>query len=72
MLHYPAFQAHLHGDKFSYELARDLSRETAWEAVMRIRCGKGNVLCESAYFCIGYNNALVEGPVVMQKFLLRI
>jgi protein transport protein SEC24 len=39
--YYPAFQAPLHGEKFSYELARDLSRETAWEAVMRIRCGKG-------------------------------
>lgn len=50
VLYYPAFQAHLHGEKFSYELARDLSRETAWEAVMRIRCGKGTVLRESAYF----------------------
>lgn len=39
--YYPGFQAYLHGEKFSYELARDLSRETAWEAVMRIRCGKG-------------------------------
>jgi protein transport protein SEC24 len=39
--YYPAFQAQLHGEKFSYELARDLTRETAWEAVMRIRCGKG-------------------------------
>lgn len=41
MCYYLGFQAHLHGDKFSYELARDLSRETAWEAVQRIRCGKG-------------------------------
>lgn len=39
--YYPAFLALLHGEKFSYDLARDLSRETAWEAVMRIRCGKG-------------------------------
>ncbi|KAG0585748.1 hypothetical protein KC19_2G035200 [Ceratodon purpureus] len=39
--YYPAFHAPLHGEKFSYDLARDLSRETAWEAVMRIRCGKG-------------------------------
>jgi protein transport protein SEC24 len=44
--YYPGFQAYLHGEKFSYELARDLSRETAWEAVMRIRCGKGT----SIYF----------------------
>eukprot|EP00249_Psilotum_nudum_P020257 c27624_g1_i1 orf=387-3641(-) len=39
--YYPAFQPHLHREKFSHELARDLTRETAWEAVMRIRCGKG-------------------------------
>ncbi|KAI5065089.1 hypothetical protein GOP47_0019784 [Adiantum capillus-veneris] len=39
--HYPLFQLHLHGEKFNYELARDLTRETAWEAVLRIRCGKG-------------------------------
>lgn len=39
--YYPAFQARFHGEKFSYDLTRDLSRETAWEAVMRIRCGKG-------------------------------
>lgn len=24
-----------------YELSRDLTRETAWESVLRIRCGKG-------------------------------
>ncbi|XP_020091801.1 protein transport protein Sec24-like At3g07100 isoform X2 [Ananas comosus] len=39
--HYPAFQAATHHEKLRYELARDLRRETAWEAVMRIRCGKG-------------------------------
>eukprot|EP00250_Pteridium_aquilinum_P016949 c23383_g1_i2 orf=480-4016(-) len=39
--YYPSFQPHLSGEKFSYELARDLTRETAWEAVLRIRCGKG-------------------------------
>nr|GME13801.1 protein transport protein Sec24-like At3g07100 [Ipomoea batatas] len=39
--HYPSFQATIHKDKLSQELARDLTRETAWEAVMRIRCGKG-------------------------------
>ncbi|KAK1259782.1 Protein transport protein Sec24-like [Acorus gramineus] len=39
--HYPAFQGHIHGEKLRYELVRDLTRETAWEAVMRIRCGKG-------------------------------
>ncbi|CAH9134532.1 unnamed protein product [Cuscuta epithymum] len=39
--HYPSFQAAIHKDKLSQELTRDLTRETAWEAVMRIRCGKG-------------------------------
>ena len=39
--YYPNFQAALHGEKLRHELARDLSRETAWEAVLRIRCGKG-------------------------------
>ncbi|KAL5979948.1 Protein transport protein Sec24A [Asimina triloba] len=38
---YPSFQADLHQDKLRHELARDLMRETAWEAVLRIRCGKG-------------------------------
>ncbi|XP_037494590.1 protein transport protein Sec24-like At3g07100 isoform X2 [Jatropha curcas] len=39
--YYPSFQSVNHGDKLRHELARDLTRETAWEAVMRIRCGKG-------------------------------
>eukprot|EP00271_Cylindrocystis_brebissonii_P021942 TRINITY_DN8176_c0_g1_i1.p1 TRINITY_DN8176_c0_g1~~TRINITY_DN8176_c0_g1_i1.p1 ORF type:complete len:1122 (-),score=208.46 TRINITY_DN8176_c0_g1_i1:465-3830(-) len=38
---YPGFQAARDGEKFSKELARDLTRETGWEAVIRIRCGKG-------------------------------
>lgn len=39
--YYPSFQASLHQEKLRHELARDITRETAWEAVMRIRCGKG-------------------------------
>jgi len=39
--YYPSFHASLYKEKFRHELARDLTRETAWEAVMRIRCGKG-------------------------------
>ncbi|MCL7031933.1 hypothetical protein MKW94_000124 [Papaver nudicaule] len=39
--YYQGFQAGIHGEKLTYELARDLTRETAWESVMRIRCGKG-------------------------------
>ncbi|KAL9231495.1 hypothetical protein vseg_006720 [Gypsophila vaccaria] len=39
--YYPSFKSTLQKDKLRHELARDLTRETAWEAVMRIRCGKG-------------------------------
>ncbi|KAM0865788.1 hypothetical protein ACQ4PT_043047 [Festuca glaucescens] len=39
--HYPSFQATTHGEKLNHELSRNLTRETAWESVMRIRCGKG-------------------------------
>ncbi|KAK0598247.1 hypothetical protein LWI29_032916 [Acer saccharum] len=39
--YYPSFQATNQGEKLRHELLRDLTRETAWEAVMRIRCGKG-------------------------------
>uniref|UniRef100_A0ACD5ZPH8 Uncharacterized protein n=1 Tax=Avena sativa TaxID=4498 RepID=A0ACD5ZPH8_AVESA len=39
--HYPSFQATTHGEKLNHELNRNLTRETAWESVMRIRCGKG-------------------------------
>lgn len=39
--YYPSFQASVHKDRLRHELTRDLTRETAWESVMRIRCGKG-------------------------------
>ncbi|XP_043701190.1 protein transport protein Sec24-like At3g07100 [Telopea speciosissima] len=39
--YFPSFKSTVHGERLRYELARDLTRETAWEAVMRIRCGKG-------------------------------
>ncbi|KAL8523037.1 hypothetical protein ACS0TY_013130 [Phlomoides rotata] len=39
--YYPSFQSSMHKDKFKHELTRDLTRKTAWEAVMRIRCSKG-------------------------------
>ncbi|CDY34914.1 BnaA01g32450D [Brassica napus] len=44
--YYPGFQSSIHGDKLRHELARDLTRETAWESVLRIRCGKG-IRCSS-------------------------
>ncbi|KAI4366186.1 hypothetical protein MLD38_022096 [Melastoma candidum] len=39
--YYPSFQSATQGEKLRHELSRDLTRETAWEAVMRVRCGKG-------------------------------
>lgn len=49
MYYYPGFQSSVHGDKLRHELARDLTRETAWEAVMRIRCGKGLIVYDSIF-----------------------
>lgn len=39
--YYPAFHAARDGPKFAAELTRNLTRPTAWEAVMRIRCSRG-------------------------------
>lgn len=39
--YYPSFQSTIHKERLQHELARDLTRETAWEAVLRIRCGRG-------------------------------
>ena len=47
--YYPGFQSAIHGEKLRHELARDLTRETAWESVMRIRCGKGHPLHDNFY-----------------------
>lgn len=49
MCYYPGFQSAIHGEKLRHELARDLTRETAWESVMRIRCGKGHPLHDNFY-----------------------
>lgn len=47
--YYPAFQSAFHKEKLRHELARDLTRETAWEAVMRIRCGKGECISKEQF-----------------------
>lgn len=47
---YPNFQSALHGEKLRHELARDLTRETAWEAVLRIRVGKGQPISYALVF----------------------
>ncbi|EFN54134.1 hypothetical protein CHLNCDRAFT_135519 [Chlorella variabilis] len=48
LYYYPGFAAERDGPKLQAELSRNLARETAWEAVMRIRCSKG--LRISAFF----------------------
>jgi len=58
--YYPAFQSAIHGEKLSHELRRDLTRETAWEAVMRIRCAKG--------LCIHF---VLETLTFLSSFLLH-
>lgn len=54
MYYYPGFQSSVHGEKLRHELARDLTRETAWESVMRIRCGKGLVFYAAIFICASY------------------
>ncbi len=39
--HYPGFMASRDEPKLLHELRHNLTRPTAWEAVMRIRCSKG-------------------------------
>jgi hypothetical protein len=39
--YYPSFHAGRDGKRLSAELTRNLTRPTAWEAVMRIRCSRG-------------------------------
>jgi protein transport protein SEC24 len=54
--YYPGFSAERDGEKFSKELAHCLVRETAWEAVMRVRCTKGMRLANF------YGNFFLRGP----------
>ncbi|TDH73446.1 hypothetical protein CCR75_006161 [Bremia lactucae] len=54
--YYPSFNAERDGEKFSKELAHCLVRETAWEAVMRVRCTKGMRLANF------YGNFFLRGP----------
>ncbi|GJP79788.1 hypothetical protein CLOP_g10006 [Closterium sp. NIES-67] len=39
--HYSGFHLANDGDKLRSQIVRNLTRETAWESVMRIRCSKG-------------------------------
>lgn len=39
--YFPSFHAQRDGARLTAELTRNLTRPTAWEAVMRIRCSRG-------------------------------
>jgi len=41
LYYYEGFQQAIHGEKFSRELSHTLTRNTGFEAVMRVRCSKG-------------------------------
>merc|ERR1719204_41158 len=41
---YPNFDGDAHGLQVYSDLRRSLTRETAWEAVMRIRCSSGHMI----------------------------
>ena len=41
LYYYPGFHAERDGQKLHSEVVHNLTRPTAWEAVMRIRCSKG-------------------------------
>lgn len=39
--HYPSFHPGIHGQGLSADIVAAVQRQTAWEAVMRVRCSKG-------------------------------
>ncbi|GLC34598.1 hypothetical protein PLESTB_001244000 [Pleodorina starrii] len=41
LYHYPGFMSQRDGPKLHSEVVHNLTRPTAWEAVMRVRCSKG-------------------------------
>ncbi|OQS03712.1 transporter Sec24 [Thraustotheca clavata] len=56
LFHYPGFTKAKDGDKFAAELTHSLTRETGWEAIIRLRCTKG------VRFTNYYGNAFLRGP----------
>ena len=72
MYYYPGFQSSIHGDKLRHELARDLTRETAWESVMRIRCGKGLKVYDTVFIfvtCYGTQDMLNSLVSYMSSYI---
>lgn len=55
IFYYPSFNARLHGEQFSADLRRDLTRQIGFEAVMRIRCSAGFKVSRF------YGNFLIRG-----------
>lgn len=41
---YPNFNSAKDGDKFYYDLVRNLTRTTGFEGLMRVRCSKGKLI----------------------------
>lgn len=56
LYYYPSFTVERDGEKFKRELAHCLTRETGWEAVMRVRCTKGMRLTSF------HGNHFLRGP----------
>ena len=49
VLYYPKFQAAVHGQKLGADIMDALLREQGFEAVLRIRCSKGQEILLSVY-----------------------
>ncbi|EQC35877.1 hypothetical protein SDRG_06627 [Saprolegnia diclina VS20] len=56
LFYYLNFSAPVDGHKFATELGRCLTRETGWEAILRLRCTKG------MRFSNYYGNSFLRGP----------
>ena len=77
--YYPAFQSAIHGEKLRHELRRDLTRETAWEAVMRIRCAKGlcihyvlKILAFYVSFCVSVVSCNMNSQLLIIAMLIGV
>lgn len=57
LYYYPSFRGETHHEKLRFDLSRNLTRETAWEAVMRVRCGKGLYLIPNSNILHLFNKA---------------
>ncbi|KAL6502874.1 Protein transport protein Sec24A [Orobanche hederae] len=65
--YYPSFQSSIHKDKLRHELTRDLTSETAWESVMRIRCSRVRFTSYHGNFLLRSTNLLALPAVGPDK-----